>query len=46
MWASDYPHSEGCFGYSRRAIGSVIEAAGSAAAAKIVGGTATALYAL
>jgi len=44
MWASDYPHSEGCFGYSRRSIGSVIEAAGSEAAGKIVGGTATALY--
>lgn len=44
MWASDYPHSEGCFGYSRRSINSVIEAVGSEAASKIVGGTAISVY--
>src|SRR5262249_37671687 len=44
MWASDYPHSEGSFGFSRRAIQSVIDAAGSVAAGQIVGGTATKLY--
>ena len=44
MWASDYPHSEGSFGFSRRSIQSVIDAAGSDAAGRIVGGTATALY--
>ena len=44
MWASDYPHSEGSFGYSRRAIQSVIDAAGSEAAGRIVGGTAIDLY--
>ncbi len=46
MWASDYPHSEGSFGYSRRAIQSVIDAAGSADAARIVGGNAIGLYGL
>jgi predicted TIM-barrel fold metal-dependent hydrolase len=46
MWASDYPHSEGSFGYSRRAIQSVIDAAGSADAAKIVGRNAIDLYGL
>ena len=44
MWASDYPHSEGSFGYSRRSIQSVIDAAGSEAAGRIVGGTAIDLY--
>ena len=46
MWASDYPHSEGCFGYSRRAIQSVIDAAGREAVGWIVGATAIALYGL
>jgi predicted TIM-barrel fold metal-dependent hydrolase len=46
MWASDYPHSEGSFGYSRRSIQSVIDAAGSAGAARIVGGNAIELYGL
>lgn len=46
MWASDYPHSEGCFGYSRRSICSVIDATGSETAGKIIGGTATALQGL
>ena len=44
MWASDYPHSEGTFGYSRRSIQSVIDAVGSEAAGKIVGGTAIEVY--
>ena len=46
MWASDYPHSEGTFGFSRRSIQSVIDAAGPEAAGKIVGGTAIELYRL
>ena len=46
MWASDYPHSEGSFGYSRRAIQCVIDAAGSADAARIVGRNAIDLYGL
>jgi predicted TIM-barrel fold metal-dependent hydrolase len=46
MWASDYPHSEGTFGYSRRSIQSVIDAVGSEAAGKIVGGTAIEVYGL
>lgn len=46
MWASDYPHSEGSFGYSRRSIQCVIDAAGSAGAARIVGGNAIGLYGL
>jgi predicted TIM-barrel fold metal-dependent hydrolase len=46
MWASDYPHSEGSFGFSRQSIQSVIDAAGSEAAGRIVGGTAIELYKL
>jgi hypothetical protein len=46
MWASDYPHSEGTFGFSRRSIQSVIDAAGSQQAGRIVGGTAIDLYGL
>lgn len=46
MWASDYPHSEGSFGYSRRSIQSVIDAAGSLGAARIVGGNAIGVYGL
>ena len=44
MWASDYPHSEGSFGYSRRSIQSVIDAAGSEASGMIAGGTAIEVY--
>jgi predicted TIM-barrel fold metal-dependent hydrolase len=44
MWASDYPHSEGTFGFSRRSMQSVIDAAGSQQAGRIVGGTAIDLY--
>ena len=44
MWASDYPHSEGSFGFSRRSMQSVIDAAGSQDAGRIVGGTAIELY--
>jgi len=44
MWASDYPHSEGSFGFSRKSMQSVIDAAGREAAGKIVGGTAIELY--
>ena len=46
MWASDYPHSEGSFGYSRRSIQCIIDAAGSSDAARIAGGNAMALYRL
>ena len=46
MWASDYPHSEGSFGFSRQAIQSIIEAVGPQVAARIVSGTATELYGL
>lgn len=46
MWASDYPHSEGSFGYSRRSIQCIIDAAGSTDAARIVGGNAIGLYKL
>jgi predicted TIM-barrel fold metal-dependent hydrolase len=44
MWASDYPHSEGTFGFSRRSIQSMIQMVGRETATKIVGGTAIALY--
>ena len=46
MWAQDYPHSEGTFGFTANAIGEVLESASEADARKILGGTATALYGL
>jgi predicted TIM-barrel fold metal-dependent hydrolase len=46
MWASDYPHSEGTFGFSRRSIQSIIDATGPDAAGRIVGGTAIEVYGL
>jgi len=44
MWAQDYPHSEGTFGYSRLSMQTVIEMAGPEAARQILGGTAAKLF--
>jgi predicted TIM-barrel fold metal-dependent hydrolase len=46
MWAQDYPHSEGTFGYTASAINEVLAAASEADARKIIGDNASALYGL
>lgn len=46
MWASDYPHSEGTFGFTWNSIESVVKATSADKALKILGGTATELYGL
>lgn len=45
MWASDYPHSEGTFGYTRDAVQQVFDAVGNLETAQaILGKTAVALF--
>ncbi len=46
MWAQDYPHGEGTFGYTASAIGEVLAVASEADARKILGDTAASLYRL
>lgn len=46
MWANDYPHLEGAFGYSRESMSSVIQALGLEKARKVLGGNARKLYRL
>ena len=46
MWAQDYPHSEGTFGYTADALKEILDAASEADARKILGETALALYRL
>jgi predicted TIM-barrel fold metal-dependent hydrolase len=46
MWAQDYPHSEGTFGFSATAMREVLDATTEAEARLILGDTATALYGL
>jgi predicted TIM-barrel fold metal-dependent hydrolase len=46
MWAQDYPHSEGTFGYTADAVQEVIDAVPLADARKILGETAIELYKL
>ncbi|HTV95164.1 MAG TPA: amidohydrolase family protein [Steroidobacteraceae bacterium] len=46
MWAQDYPHSEGTFGYTADALREITERVSEADARKILGGTAIALYRL
>ncbi len=46
MWAQDYPHGEGTFGYTAGAVRQVIDAMPEAAARMILGGTAARLYGL
>jgi predicted TIM-barrel fold metal-dependent hydrolase len=44
MWAMDYPHSEGTFGYTWKAMEAVVKAVGRDKARLILGGTAKKLY--
>jgi predicted TIM-barrel fold metal-dependent hydrolase len=46
MWAQDYPHGEGTFGYTAEALRAVIEATSEENARLILGDTATRLYRL
>jgi predicted TIM-barrel fold metal-dependent hydrolase len=46
MWAQDYPHSEGTFGYTADAVKEIMNAVPDADARKILGETALALYKL
>jgi predicted TIM-barrel fold metal-dependent hydrolase len=46
MWASDYPHSEGGWGFGWDSLGAVFEAVGDAAGRRIVGQNAIELYGL
>lgn len=46
MWAQDYPHSEGTFGYTASALQEVLDATTEAEARLILGDTARALYKL
>ena len=46
MWAADYPHSEGSYGYSRRSVRTVVDMVGEEKARAILGGTAIKLFKL
>lgn len=46
MWAQDYPHSEGTFGYTADALSEVTDSVSESDARKILGETALALYKL
>jgi predicted TIM-barrel fold metal-dependent hydrolase len=46
MWAQDYPHSEGTFGFTAAALKEVADATSEADARLILGETATRLYGL
>lgn len=46
MWAQDYPHSEGTFGFTAGALQAVLDAAPEAEARLILGDTASSLYKL
>lgn len=46
MWAQDYPHSEGTFGFTAGALQAVLDAVSQADARLILGDTASSLYKL
>jgi predicted TIM-barrel fold metal-dependent hydrolase len=46
MWAQDYPHSEGTFGFTANAVNEVLESTSEAEARLILGDTAATLYGL
>lgn len=46
MWAQDYPHSEGTFGYTAEAVADILAATDEAGARLILGDTARRIYKL
>lgn len=46
MWAQDYPHGEGTFGYTSNALKEILDVTTEAEARKIMGETAMSLYGL
>lgn len=44
MWASDYPHSEGTFGFTRDSVQAVFDAMSIEDAQKVLGGTALKVF--
>ena len=44
MWASDYPHSEGSYGYGRQSMKTVVDMVGEEKARAILGDTAIKLF--
>ena len=46
MWGSDYPHTEGTFGYTSRSLQSILDHVPEEQARMIIGGTAAKLYKL
>jgi predicted TIM-barrel fold metal-dependent hydrolase len=46
MWAQDYPHSEGTFGFTARAAKAIVDAVGEGDARRILGQTAIEVYGL
>jgi predicted TIM-barrel fold metal-dependent hydrolase len=46
MWATDYPHSEGAFGYGHAAVRAVVDAVPPDAAREILGATAAKVFRL
>jgi predicted TIM-barrel fold metal-dependent hydrolase len=46
MWASDYPHTEGSYGFGRASMKAVVEMVGAAKARAILGETAIKLFKL
>jgi predicted TIM-barrel fold metal-dependent hydrolase len=46
MWATDYPHSEGAFGYGREAVSAVVDVTSADDARAILGGNALKLFKL
>lgn len=46
MWAADYPHSEGTFGFSRKAMKTVVDTLGEEDARLVLGGNAKRVFRL
>ena len=46
MWATDYPHSEGAFGYGRTSVRAVVDTASPDDARAILGGNAIDVFQL
>jgi predicted TIM-barrel fold metal-dependent hydrolase len=46
MWASDYPHTEGTFGFSTQAMRAVVDQIGEADARLVLGDNAIRIFSL